>query len=673
MPEPEDHLPDVRAGEAASPEVRLNDQPGLEDIDRLRELLVRPERSALQELRLLYADLRRQIHNPEHLTRLLVPIIADVISRKVTESSGAVAKAVAPIIDKAILEKTLQDKEAIARSIVPFISTALQEKVKISAEEIAEALAPISTMSIARQHRLAPEKVAHDLAPIMGAAIKEQIQSEREAVVDAFYPIIGSTIAKYMSETLNQLVRSINEKVEDSLSFAGLVRKVRAKVQGISEAELLVKESLPCSVEAAFLIHKSSGLVIAQAQKSGPGAFDPDLLSGMLTAIRGFFNESMTRSGSPSELDQIEYGESKILLEAAGYCYLAAVVRGEPDVRVRRELRDALARAVQKSGDALAHFTGDASKVPGDIDGQLQVLVDRPAGRLSSPRPSAPYSLILGASLLLLLIAVPLFVYQYRNLVDRDIEAKAMSVFSSSPSLRANRFAIKAERRTLTISGVVPNDYLRSAAESIARKASPESDVVNSLIIDGPPPLPAVTVSQVDNITASVNTIPAVSIEAECHDGNLLLRGVVPDSSLVERIAQAFEKTPGLRSLTNVIQVRYEGTTLKIMFGLGSSGLTPRALEQLEGLKSYLLYHPEMRMRITGHADLSGTTAMNRRLAVARAAAVRNALTRSGIDPRRMEIAGDSEPPPGIDATLHPQLSRCVDFEPLPPSPVAHR
>jgi hypothetical protein len=53
------------------------------------------------------------------------------------------------------------------------------------------------------------------------------------------------------------------------------------------------------------------------------------MIGGMLTAIRSFVNEWISSSGNTSELDEIDYGRSKIMLEVAGYCYLAVVVDGE--------------------------------------------------------------------------------------------------------------------------------------------------------------------------------------------------------------------------------------------------------------------------------------------------------------------------------------------------------
>ncbi len=63
--------------------------------------------------------------------------------------------------------------------------------------------------------------------------------------------VIGSTIAKYIAE----VIRSINEKMENALSIEGITRKIRAKIQGTSEAELILKEVTPFQVRAMLLFY----------------------------------------------------------------------------------------------------------------------------------------------------------------------------------------------------------------------------------------------------------------------------------------------------------------------------------------------------------------------------------------------------------------------------------
>ena len=125
--------------------------------------------------------------------------------------------------------------------------------------------------------RIDRESISRSIGPEMGKAIKAQIELERDAMVDALYPVIGSTIAKYMVEVVN----AINEKVENALSIEGIKRKIRAKIQGVSEAELILQEAIPYEVQAIFLIHKGSGLIIRELQPDLAHQLESDLLAGM--------------------------------------------------------------------------------------------------------------------------------------------------------------------------------------------------------------------------------------------------------------------------------------------------------------------------------------------------------------------------------------------------------
>ncbi|MCZ0900610.1 flagellar motor protein MotB, partial [Microcoleus sp. HI-ES] len=192
------------------------------------------------------------------------------------------------------------------------------------------------------QIRLDQESIAQALAPEMGKAITAQIELERDAMVDALYPVIGNTIARYMAEA----IKTINEKVSNALSVEGVQRKIRSKVQGVSEAELILKESVPFTVQAAFLIQKASGLIISEFQNSESYQLESEMVAGMLTAIRSFVNECIVQPGESSELNQIEYGDSKILLEVAGYCYMAVVIKGEPPHSFIKKLRQTVSNLI---------------------------------------------------------------------------------------------------------------------------------------------------------------------------------------------------------------------------------------------------------------------------------------------------------------------------------------
>ena len=342
--------------------------------------------------------LRRQIHDPETLALILRSAMTRVFLRGDREVNLALIKAITPFLEQALREKTTQDSSGMA-----------------------SALAPASTKAIALQYASDPETAAQNLAPLVGAAIKEQIRGERDTMIDALYPVIGSTISKYLSQTLATLVQSVNQKIEAHLSFKGITRRIRARFLGLSEAELLLRESMPWSVDAAFLIHKGSGLVIALSQNPGVPVLDPDLLSGMLTAIRSLFNESLLKGSNGGQLDQIEYGDSKIVLEVAGYCYLAAVVRGIPDDTFRGRMRETVATIVNCPGNAIEAYTGDPAEVPEAVSHAVNEFVRFSSTSYEPKKKRRPYGFIVALCLLLLAAAVPIWITMQRNNTDREL------------------------------------------------------------------------------------------------------------------------------------------------------------------------------------------------------------------------------------------------------------
>ena len=296
----------------------------------------------------------------------------------------------------------------------------------------------------------------------MGKAIKAQIESEKDAMVDALYPVIGSTISKYMVE----VVQDINTKVESTLSPEGIKRKFRAKMQGVSEAELIFKESIGYRVRAIFLIDKDSGLVIQEIQIPGEQHLDSDMLAGMLTAIRSFANDCIAAG---SELDSIDYGDWQIPLEVAGYCYLAVIVAGEPPKEFITKIRRVLGEIVIEHDEAIQNFDGNLANVPRGIREKLEQLTetkkDDPIKNKKSSSPIVLWLLIF----LLGLILVPWGMASYRHRVAQSIEQSTAIELDAAPELSVYRLDPSVRDGKLTVRGRVPSQYL---SESRRRSSS---------------------------------------------------------------------------------------------------------------------------------------------------------------------------------------------------------
>lgn len=607
------------------------------EFQQLRELLLSPEVSALHSLEADFESLHNRLHDPEELARLLQPVITGVFLRGDPALSLAVIRAITPLLDRAIRDKVGQDTPGMS-----------------------DALAPASTSAIALHYASDPGSAAGDLAPLVGAAIKEQIRGEREVMIDALYPIIGSTISKYLSETLNTLIRTINTRIESRFSVRGLLRKGRSLLTGVSEAELLLRESMPVRVDAAFLIHMASGLVIAEARHADAPPLDPDLLSGMLTAIRSLFNDSMTSDQGPRELDQIEYGESKIILEAAGFCYLAAVVQGIPGDDFRTQLRETMRAVVEFPGGGLEHFSGDTRRVPEGVSQTISAFVQSSRAHPAAA-PSGPPRFLLATGVLLLgLLSVPFVVHLARNQRDREVEKTLNGAFAETP---AAGIRVAVDRDIVRLSGIVPNEFQRKRSEEIARSTTPGLTVENLVRADAGAPFPVLIRLRVSEITAALNTLEGVLLQARVDDGNLTLNGVVPHDSLVRSVGSAFERLPGIRAIVNEVRAGVPGIQTRIYFGDNSSELRARERSPIESVRAILEGAPWARLRITGHSGRFGGRPADHRLALRRARAVHAALVLRGIPGARLLVEDGESVASESEMTGSDSLYRSVSFD----------
>ncbi|MCL1466066.1 OmpA family protein [Argonema galeatum] len=704
---------------------------------RLQTLLLQPEladfNQVLDHFEQKVSNIEYQIHEPTELINLLLPIISELLNRKVAESSesrDAVADSLAPIIDQVILAKTREDRvaigsaiaaaipfaiseqvrncptevghaiapdmaaaikeqirlnpqamvaalypiihtvidskreediEALSTAIAPLLPRAIKEQIRSYPQEIAQAIAPEIASAIKEQIRLEQDSIASALAPEMGRAIKQQIEIERDAMVDALYPVIGSTIAKYMADA----IKTINEKLENTFSVEGINRKIRSKVQGVSEAELILKEAIPFTVRAVFLIHKTSGLVMSEIQSSGEQKLESDMVAGMLTAIRSFVNDCIAQSGDVSEIDAIDYGNSKIVLEVAGYCYLAVVTQGKTPQWYNHRVQEALLTIVESYDRLIKSYEGDPASIPERVHNILEGLI-KIEDTTSKDKKFKFTGLLVVGSVLAGLILLPWGYHQYRNGTDRQIEKDTAQRWASVPELAVYRLSIDAYDGKLRLSGKLPNQELRSKAEQIAKQIAPTYSLKNQIAVQ-PPPDPVRAASDVKRVTSILNQMNGTAISSQYQAGKVTVKGTVAQVGDAEKITQAFKQIPGIVTVTNTIQLQQFSVPIRIYFELGATQLKAGDRNKVLQVKAFLNRYPQTDLTIVGHSDTIGNSLENQRLALSRAETVRLALVAEGIDPKRLQAVGTPNPPLGLDSSQPLWLSRCVQFQPIPP------
>ena len=605
---------------------------------KLQKLLVGHELAELHDrmasIQQNLTKLEHQIYEPQELINLLLPWITELLKQKITNSKEEIVQAITPIVDLAIKSRVEQDKTSMGLALADAIPQAISQQIHTDPEEVAEAL-----------------------APTMGRAFKKQIEIAEDTVVDALYPIIGSTITKYMAET----IRAINQQIEDTLSVEGIKRKIRAKLQGVSEAELILKAAQPFTVQAIFLIHKTSGLVICDIQADDAHRLESEMVAGMLTAIRSFGNDCITTAGSVSELDAIDYGTSKIILEVAGYCYLAIVVAGTPHGAFIGKMRRTLGKLVKNYSELIEQFDGDPATIPSQVYTLLQDLKDDDVQ--GKKRKNQPSPLLLLSLTVFSAILIPWGIWQYQSRVIRDVENKTALALASTPELAVYRLNVNSDGGTLKLTGRVPNQILRSQAERIAAANAQKWLIDNQILSVEVPADPVLAAAEVKRVVKVLNQMDGTAISAHYLAGKVSVKGIISRIADAQTIQNAFEQIPGVKSVSSAVRVQSLWIE-RFYFEPNLATLTRADLAlKLGEVKFFLDRHPMKHLKIVGYSYDRRSKIAAQQLALERAKTVQQALINQGIDPSRLHIIRTTNFPPGIDANQPSWLSRCVVLE----------
>lgn len=561
----------------------------------------------------------------------LIPLIVELLQYQINDSRDAIIQAVTPILERLIEQRSTEEPQKMAMAIAKILPRAIAEKIKLSPEEIAKAIAPELALSIKEQIRLDENAISEALGSQMGKAIKTQIELERDAMVDALYPVIGSTISKYMVE----VVQEINTKVENTLSPDGIKRKIRAKLKGVSEAELILQESIGCHVQAVFVIHKDSGLIIQQVQKRGEPILDADMVGGMLTAIRSFANDCIV---SGSELDSIDYGNWQIHLEAAGYCYLAIVLQGNPNQKFINKVREIFGDLILQHGKEISRFNGDRQKLSPAIKLQLEQLIE-PEDLKPEKTASSPSSLLWLLAFLLALILIPWGIVSYRDRLANHIEQLTATQLDAAPELSVYRLEPNVKAGKLTVTGRVPSNDLRQQAavigQQIATKHHLEWD--NQIQTVELPVNPGLIMGEISRLTELFNQDPQVQIATNYQAENLAIRGFILDQARQESIIKAYARIPGIKQTVAEINNQLPQLQERIYFEIGSDQLNLAEVSpEIESIIEFLQQYPQLHLKLIAYSDTKGSKKINQELGRRRCLIVRTALIAKGVESSKL-------------------------------------
>lgn len=271
------------------------------------------------------------------------------------------------------LEINASLQENINANVIQFESDiAILRALFDNPQEISNRISPLLIPLIALGARQDQDEFAEAVAPVIGPAIRHQIRAAKQDIIDALFPLIGEIIGKAIAESFRELTRKIDARLRGRLDFRSRFNFFLARLRGVSDAELLMRQALPYAIHHIFLIHRKSGLLLQHIAVSDDQAEDSDLISGMLTAIRDFVRDSF--GNSIVELEEIAYGDERILLEGGQHAYLAVVLNGVEPAGFNLQLQDVITKIHLQHEESLRHFDGNMERVP-DFGNELAPII----------------------------------------------------------------------------------------------------------------------------------------------------------------------------------------------------------------------------------------------------------------------------------------------------------
>ena len=245
-----------------------------------------------------------------------------------------------------------EDRAAIAK---------LQQKFddpRQLAEAVSSVLADAFTLAGARD-----EKLAKALAPILELATQASIRKNPGTLVGILYPLMGSVVRKSIAESLDGTLQRLNQAFKHSFSWQGLKWRLEALRSGSSFADVVLKHTVQFRVEHVFLIHRKTGLLIEHVAAPEATAQDPQLVSGMLSAIQDFVRDSFEGSNKSEGggIDTLRLGDLLLWCEEGPFAFLAAVIRGNPPESLHAALRETLTDIHDQFQAPLEEFEGDSA------------------------------------------------------------------------------------------------------------------------------------------------------------------------------------------------------------------------------------------------------------------------------------------------------------------------
>ncbi len=527
------------------------------------------------------------------------------------------------------------------------------EHIDLNAQNLSRVLPDAIALRGEGDHQL-----THVLTPHVSEALGTSVRRQPHLIVDAIAPIMMPAIRQAIANALRSMVQSLNQTIEHSLSIQSLKWRVEALRTGKPFAEIVLLHTLRYRVEQVFLIHSQTGLLLAHAAGDSVAVQDQTLVSGMLSAIRNFVQDSF--GAAPNQvLNTLQVGELTVWIEQGPAAILAAVIRGTPPENLRLHLQDILTRIHADRSEALARFTGDAAT----FASVTPLLEECLCAQFESRRRGiAPMTWALMVVALLVTAWWGLSSYQ-----ERQRWQTYLSHLAAEPGLVVTN--AESEGRRYRVTGL--RDPLAADPAALLQDSGMDASRVESkwqtyYALD-----PTFILKRAGFVLSPPQTVQ-LSLE-----GSRLTAGGTAPADWIRQSRTVARALPGLdgyddrRLMSRSLDVlRQQLIETSILFEQGRSNLaSPDQLQDVRRIAELLRQLDDMArlagaavsVSIVGQTDIVGGPSLNRRLSESRARAVLDAIHPASFQALTFQARGmtpETELQRATPAVAHPQHRR---------------
>ena len=526
------------------------------------------------------------------------------------------------------IEGNVRDQQEEIRAIEQRLA-AETEQLALLEEKFSNNLVTASDVSdvlpqAVRLRQKEDAKLSFALAPLIEDGFETSIKKSPEKIIGILSPHLGVLIKEYVSTAIRKLTEEINRVVDRSLTPQAMKWRIEAYMKGVSYAELFLSRTLRFRVEQIFLIQKDSGVLLCDVAKEQDAVLSHDAVSAMLTAIQAFVNDAFISDKKTEDLNFINVGEYKILIEHGSEAILAGVVKGaSPPPNLSGLFKGTLDEIHLKFKDEFLSFKGDVSIFHSATPYLEKCLIEELNEEFVPKEKKSSWSLMIGGTALLLFVIWFLFFQESETKQLKEILDKVKSqqgVISASISqggeqgqvlrvLRDNKMTDVSNRVTT----IVEKEEIDIPIKQYV--AMDSTDIQKFSVLALAPPATATLTVQDDVLVAK--GVASHDWIARLEHARMLLPGInrIDRSQLVDKDLQAFE------DLKNQIE------SYEVRFEQGRASLSSEARKELKvfSAKIHTLDNVLQRLskrgkiEVYGQTSPEGSVSRNQRIASERA------------------------------------------------------